>query len=77
MLGGVVLGGVYLSGHPQSVTHLHLTADPAAWTRHPPHLYLALLHIHHTVVPIQHTHTHCIHHYTLGVGQNINMKYSL
>ncbi len=49
------LGSDYLSGHPQSVTHLHLTADPTAWTGHPFHLHLALLHIHHTVVPAQHT----------------------
>lgn len=49
------VGGVYLSGHPQCVTHLHLTADPAAWTGHPLHLHLALLYIHHTVVPIQYT----------------------
>lgn len=48
-------GGVYLSGHPQSVTHLHLTADLTAWTGHPLPLHLALLHIHHTVVPTQHT----------------------
>ena len=48
-------GRVYLSGHPQGVTYLHLTADHAAWTGHPLHLHLALLHIYHTVVPIEHT----------------------
>lgn len=51
----VVAGAVYLSGHPQSVPHLHLTADPTARTGHPLHLHLTLLQIHHTVVPAQHT----------------------
>lgn len=45
------LGGVYLGGHPQSAPHLHLTADPTAWTRHPLHLHLTLLDIYNTVVP--------------------------
>lgn len=53
----VTSGGVYLSGHPQRVTHLHLTADPTAWTGHPPDLHLTLPYINHTVVPTPHTHT--------------------
>lgn len=51
----------YLCSHPQSVPHLHLTADSATRTRHPLHLHLALLHVHHTVIPTQYhrnTHTH-------------------
>ena len=50
----VLSGSVYLSGYPQRVTHLHLAANPAAWTRHPLYLHLAPLNIHNTVVPTQH-----------------------
>lgn len=46
---------VYLSCHPQSVLHLHVTANPATWTGHPLHLHLTLVNIHHTVVPAQYT----------------------
>lgn len=53
----VRLAEMYLGGHPEIVPHLHLAADPTAWTRHPLHLHFALLHIDNTVVPT-HTHTH-------------------